>query len=46
VVRRSFQLARTVGGGTVLWIGRSKDVGTGEGYSGLRFDTALAPGSA
>ena len=45
VVRRSFQLARTVGGGTVVWVGRSKDVGTGEGFSGLRFDTALPPGT-
>jgi hypothetical protein len=45
VVRRSYQLARTVGGGTVVWIGRSTDVGNGEGYSGLRLDTALAPGA-
>jgi hypothetical protein len=44
VVTRSFQLARTVGGGTALWIGRRVRVGQGEGASGLRFDTAFPPG--
>lgn len=43
VVTRSFQLARTEDGRTVLWIGRRKRVGRGEGQSGLRFDTALPP---
>ncbi len=43
VVRRTFQLARTVDGRSVLWLGRSKTTGTGEGFSGLRFDTALPP---
>ena len=43
VVTRSFQLARTSDGGTVLWIGRRKQAGQGEGSSGLRFDTALPP---
>ncbi|MCU1689496.1 MAG: hypothetical protein JWN20_1424, partial [Jatrophihabitantaceae bacterium] len=32
---------RTEGGGTALWIGRRVKTGTGEGSSGLRFDTAL-----
>jgi hypothetical protein len=41
VVTRSFQSARTADGRTVLWIGRRQRVGTGEGSSGWRFDTAL-----
>jgi hypothetical protein len=45
LIRRAVQLARSEGGGTVLWVGRSKVTGTGEGYAGLRFDTALPPGS-
>ncbi len=44
VVTRTFQSARTVGGGSVLWIGRRVRTGQGEGASGLRFDTALPPG--
>ncbi|MET0999597.1 MAG: hypothetical protein ABWX73_12840 [Marmoricola sp.] len=44
VVTRRFQLARTPGGGTVLWVGRRKQAGQGEGSSGLKFDTALPPG--
>ena len=43
VVTRRYQLARTPSGGTVLWLGRRKRVGEGEGWSGLRFDTALPP---
>jgi hypothetical protein len=43
VVTRRFRLARTSGGGTVLWIGRRKEAGQGEGSSGLRFDSALPP---
>ena len=45
VVTRRYQLARTPDGGTTLWIGRRKTVGQGEGWSGLRFDTARPPGS-
>ncbi len=45
VVTRRYQLARTPDGGTALWIGRRKRTGDGEGWSGLRFDTALAPGA-
>ena len=44
VVTRRYQLARTPDGGSALWIGRRKRTGQGEGWSGLRFDTALAPG--
>ena len=44
VVTRRFQLTRTPGGGTVLWVGRRKQAGQGEGSSGLKFDTALPPG--
>lgn len=43
VVTRQFRLARTGGGETVLWIGRRKEAGQGEGSSGLRFDSALPP---
>ncbi len=45
VVTRSYQLARTEGGETVLWLGRRKRAGQGEGWSGLRFDIAVPPGS-
>ncbi len=45
VVTRRYQLARTPSGGTALWIGRRKRTGEGEGWSGLRFDTALPPGT-
>jgi hypothetical protein len=44
LLTRRFQLARTVGGGSVLWVGRDKRPGQGEGSSGLKFDTALPPG--
>lgn len=43
VLRRSWQLARWTDGRTVLWVGRSKRVGRGEGASGLRFDLASPP---
>jgi hypothetical protein len=39
-VTRSYQLARWLDGSTHLWMGRRKQVGRGEGSSGLRFDTA------
>ena len=41
-VTRAYQLARWIDGGTYLWLGRRKDVGRGEGSSGLRFDTTDA----
>jgi hypothetical protein len=37
-VTRSYQLARWHDGSTHLWIGRRKQIGRGEGSSGLRFD--------
>jgi hypothetical protein len=39
-VARNYQLARWLDGSTHLWMGRRKQVGRGEGSSGLRFDTA------
>lgn len=39
-VTRSFQYARWFDGNPLLWIGRRKRVGRGEGSSGLRFDVA------
>jgi hypothetical protein len=44
VVTRRYQLARTPSGATIVWIGRRKRTGEGEGWSGLRFDSALPPG--
>jgi hypothetical protein len=38
-VTRSWQLARWHDGSTHLWIGRQKEIGRGEGSSGLRFDS-------
>ena len=38
-VTRSYQFARWLDGSTHLWMGRRKQVGRGEGSSGLRFDT-------
>lgn len=37
-VTRSYQYARWFDGNSLLWIGRRKTVGRGEGASGLRFD--------
>lgn len=41
-VTRNYQLTRWQDGSTHLWIGRRKAVGSGEGSSGLQFDTAKA----
>jgi len=38
VVKRAFNYARDANGRGLLWIGRSKKTGRGEGASGLRFD--------
>jgi hypothetical protein len=40
VVTRSFQYARWLGGRSFLWLGRTKRTGRGEGWSGLRYDSA------
>jgi hypothetical protein len=37
-LKRAFNYARDAQGRGVLWIGRSKVTGRGEGASGLRFD--------
>jgi hypothetical protein len=43
-VTRSYQLARWHDGSTHLWIGRRKQVGRGEGSSGLKYDSLqIAP---
>lgn len=42
-VTRSFHFTRWIDGSSHLWIGRRKEVGRGEGSSGLKFDT-LEPG--
>ena len=39
-VTRAFQYERWLGGTPLLWIGRRKLPGRGEGSSGLKFDTA------
>ena len=38
VATRAFQFARWIDGGSLLWLGRRKRAGRGEGASGLRFD--------
>jgi len=40
-ITRNYQLTRWHDGSTHLWIGRRKRVGSGEGSSGLRFDSLL-----
>ena len=37
-VTRSYQYARWIDNSPLLWIGRRKSIGRGEGSSGLRFD--------
>ena len=37
-LKRSFNYARDASGRALLWIGRSKTTGRGEGHSGLKFD--------
>lgn len=43
-VTRQYELARWIGGETYLWAGRKKQVGRGEGSSGLAFDRELHSG--
>jgi hypothetical protein len=45
VVQRAFNYARDATGRALLWIGRSKKTGRGEGASGLRFDAVQRAGS-
>jgi hypothetical protein len=44
LVSRAWQLARSVDGATVAWIGRCKRPGCGEGSGGLAFDRLVPPG--
>ena len=37
-ITRAYQYARWIDGSSHLWIGRRKQLGKGEGSSGLRFD--------
>jgi len=37
-VTRSYQCTRWIGGGTLLWLSQRKQIGRGEGSSGLRYD--------
>jgi hypothetical protein len=37
-VERSWQRARWLGGKTLIWVGRRKTAGRGEGWSQLVFD--------
>lgn len=43
LVERSFQYARWFDGRCLLWLGRRKHAGRGEGASGLRFDQLTRP---
>lgn len=43
-VTRHYQMARWTDGSTFTWIANRKQVGRGEGSSGLRFDTTDLPG--
>jgi hypothetical protein len=43
IVERSFQYARWFDGRSLLWLGRRKHAGRGEGSSSLRFDSLSRP---
>jgi hypothetical protein len=38
-VCRTYQFTRWTDGSSYLWVGRDKKIGSGEGSSGLRFDS-------
>jgi hypothetical protein len=40
-VTRAYRYARASDGTPLLWVGRQKNVGRGEGWSGLRFDALI-----
>jgi hypothetical protein len=42
-VTRHYELARWIDGSTLLWASRRKQVGRGEGSSGLRYDRIVEP---
>jgi len=41
IVNRTFKRTRWIDGKTILWVGRTKNTGRGEGWSGLMFDRLL-----
>lgn len=41
IVKRNFKRTRWIDGKTILWVGRTKMTGRGEGWSGLMFDRIL-----
>ncbi|GAB3218048.1 hypothetical protein J0A67_01855 [Algoriphagus aestuariicola] len=41
IVKRTFKRTRWIDGKTILWVGRTKTTGRGEGWSGLMFDRLL-----
>ncbi|OOG76733.1 hypothetical protein [Algoriphagus sp. A40] len=41
IVNRTFKRTRWIDGKTILWVGRTKTTGRGEGWSGLMFDRIL-----
>jgi len=41
IVKRNFKRTRWIDGKTILWVGRTKTTGRGEGWSGLMFDRLL-----
>lgn len=41
IVKRNFKRTRWLNGKTILWIGRTKMTGRGEGWSGLMFDRLM-----
>ena len=45
IVERSYQRTRWLNGKTFMWIGRHKEAGRGEGWSGLLFDGIKDVGS-
>ncbi len=44
-VKRAVQYSRWLSGRSLVWMGRSKEAGRGEGSSGLRFDAIMGKGS-
>ena len=42
-VTRHYQMARWIDGSTLVWVAHRKQVGRGEGSSGLQFDSLTAP---
>lgn len=41
IIKRNFKRTRWIDGKTILWVGRTKTTGRGEGWSGLMFDRLM-----